>query len=99
MKGAATKKVSDLWRHFLFSSELKRASCLDYSVGMVSFFLFSGGRGVWVEDAGFVGLENQLAGPCSVVAWEEGWERREKEPQTPLPRFLALLLCGSVALV
>lgn len=69
---------------------------------MVSFFLFfffSGGRGVWVEDAGFVGLENQPSGPCSMVAWEEGWERREKAPQTPLPGFLALLLCGSAALV
>lgn len=30
--------------------------------------------------AGFVGLEDQLSGPCSVVAWEEGWERREKNP-------------------
>lgn len=45
MKGAATKKVPDLWRHFLFSRELKRASCLEQSVGMVdgfflSFFLF-----------------------------------------------------------
>lgn len=42
MKGAATKKVSDLWRHFLFSSELKRASCLEYSAGMVSFLLAVG---------------------------------------------------------
>lgn len=52
-------------------------------MGMVSFFLFfffSGGRGVWAEDAGFVGLEDQLSGPCSAVAWEEGWERREKNP-------------------
>lgn len=27
MKGTAAEKLSDLWRHFLFSSELKRASC------------------------------------------------------------------------
>lgn len=34
--------------------------------------------------AGFVGLEDQLSGPCSVVAWEEGWERREKNPMSAL---------------
>lgn len=38
-----------------------------------------------------MGLEDQLSGPCSVVAWEEGWERREKNPRVPY--FLALLLC------